>query len=555
MAKCNIDAIAGAEIMSRFSGYLTQNEEEQLEQKFTGLCFYDTFGRKNYRDCFCTRCKHGFGLWKSVGPNFFKLHHNDYGVCPECGEDVKLKSLGRVKNFSNLNETIQAVFIRVDKEGNLLISAGRATRKISGWNDLSPNIDWTEKCRYYLSPGRLIGWQRGISYYFNQLMGVQPWQQKKTICKPFQNNTYYNYSDTYWLFGTEKLADSNFRYCQLEEWYHAETKNWLCEQDTQVRMCVEYLAEYALHPQMEMAVKIGLTDVVTDLCNGKKNHADLNWKADKPWDFLRLSKADAKVFLACPSLELLHWIHQEQKAWDGMKVPDMIQLWNSVGGQQAKKLAACALRCGVSAQRALHYLESWQGGTKAQKAELWYDYLGMAQNLGYDLSRLDVLMPKDLRARHDAAAQTLRLEEDEKAAKAYAKRLKMLRDKYAFELDGLRIVVPESTRQIVEEGKTLKHCVGGYASRHIDGKTVILFLRHSRRPERSFVTIEMCGTDNNDIRQIHGYRNEFYSDRAVRPEKRFEAFLSIWQKWLQAGSKRDKDGKPVLPKKRKTEVA
>lgn len=555
MAKCNIDAIAGAEIMSRFSGYLTLEEEEQVERKFTGLCFYETFGRKNYRDCFCTRCKHSFDLWKAEDPGFFKSHHNDTVDCPSCGEEVQLKCLGRIKNFSNLMETIPAAFIRVDKKGDLLIPAGFATRKILGWNDLDPEITWRETCRYYLSPGKVMGWKRGIDYYFDMIVGVRPWKQMKNICKPFQNNAYYGYTDTYWLFGTENLEYSNFRYCQIEEWYHTETAEWLCEQDTKVRQCIEYLAEYALHPQMEMAVKLGLTGAVTNLCDGKKNYADLNWKANKPWDFLRLSKPDAKVFLSCPSLELLRWIHQEQKAGAGMIVSDMVHLWASMGGHQARKLASCAIRCGVSARRAMHYIAGWPGGTKNQGAELWYDYLDMAEKLGYDLSRADVLMPKNLQERHDAAARAIRFEEDEKAAKAYTIRLKMLRNRYEFELDGLRIVVPEGVRQIVAEGATLHHCVGGYADRHVKGETVILFLRRSRRPERSYVTIEMCGPNDTDIRQIHGYCNDIYAGNVVEPKKKFEAFLTVWQAWLRAGSKRDSKGRPVLPEDRKVGAA
>ena len=159
-------------------------------------------------------------------------------------------------------------------------------------------------------------------------------------------------------------------------------------------------------------------------------------------------------------------------------------------------------------------------------------------------------MPKDLRARHDTAAQTLQTEADDKAAKAYAKRLKMLREKYEFELDGLRVVVPETARQIVEEGKILQHCVGGYAARHIQGKTTILFLRRSRRPERSYITIEMCGTGQTDIMQIHGYKNEVYRG-SVSPRKRYGHFLAVWQSWLKAGSKRDRQGRPVLPQETK----
>lgn len=552
MAKCNVDAIAGAALMSRFQTYLTGEEEDQVKRKFTGLCFYETFGRKDYRECFCTKCEQTFSVNKADDKGFFREHHNDWTDCPSCGEEIQLKSLGRIRNFSNLRETIPAVFLRVDGEGALLISAGLATREISGWNELTPWVEWTEKARYYLAPGKVMGWKRSIDYYFGMIMGPQPWTMMKNICKPFACNPVRGFDDTYWLIGTEKLLDSNFRYCQIEEWYYAETQNWLCEQDNRVRLCVEYLAEYALYPQMEMAVKLGLTSAVTDLCEGRKNHRDLNWRADKPWDFLRLSKPDAKAFLTAPSLTLLHWIHEEQRAGAGLLVRDMIWLWSSFGGAQAKKLASCALRCKVSHQKAERYLLSVPGPiSQNQAAELWYDYLDMARKLGYDLSREDVLMPKDLRARHDAAAQTIQAEEDEKAAKAYAKRLVELRKKYEFELDGLRIVVPENAGQIVEEGKVLKHCVGGYAGWHIKGKTTILFLRRSRRPERSYITIEMDGTY---IMQIHGYRNECYRG-GISPRDRYEHFLSVWQGWLKAGSKRDRQGRPALPQEQKGDVA
>ena len=551
MAKCNVDAIAGAELLSRFSSFLTVEEEDQVKQKFAGLCFYETFGRRDYRECFCTNCEQPFTVEKYKDRDFFKEHHNDWTSCPICGEEVQLKSLGRIKKFSSLRETVPAVFLRADKEGALLISAGLATRQISGWNDLSPYVEWTEKARYYLAPGRAIGWKRSIDYYFGMMMGPQPWVQMKSICKPFQSNPYRCISDHYWLFGLEALERSKFRYCQIQEWYQEEAGSWLSESDSKVRLCVEYLAEYALHPQMEMAVKLGLTSAVTDLCEGRKNHRDLNWRADKPWDLLRLNKTDAKGFLRQPSLPLLQWIHREQKACPGIAARDMIQIWAAAGSAaQAEKLASCALRCQVSAQQALHYLERWQGGTVAQGAELWYDYLDMAGKLGYDLGRPDVRMPKDLRARHDTAAQTLQTEADDKAAKAYAKRLKMLREKYEFELDGLRVVVPETARQIVEEGKILQHCVGGYAARHIQGKTTILFLRRSRRPERSYITIEMCGTGQTDIMQVHGYKNEGYRG-SVSPRKRYEHFLSVWQSWLKAGSRRDRQGRPVLPQETK----
>ena len=166
MAKCNVDAIAGAELLSRFSSFLTVEEEDQVKGKFTGLCFYETFGRRDYRECCCTKCEQTFSVEKGDNREFFKEHHNDWTLCPSCGEEVQLKSLGRIKKFSNLRETVPAVFLRADKEGALLISAGLATRKISGWNDLAPWVEWTEKAQDFgfvqlegLGGGQVVGGQ------------------------------------------------------------------------------------------------------------------------------------------------------------------------------------------------------------------------------------------------------------------------------------------------------------------------------------------------------------------------------------------------------------
>ena len=107
------------------------------------------------------------------------------------------------------------------------------------------------------------------------------------------------------------------------------------------------------------------------------------------------------------------------------------------------------------------------------------------------------------------------------------------------------------------EGKTLKHCVGGYAARHFNDKVTILFLRHKRKPDTPFVTIEIIPrqkmTEKVSIRQIHGYQNEGYLRRMAedqkyrhRPEYKFKWFIDMWRAWVTAGSKRDKNGNPIL---------
>ena len=79
------------------------------------------------------------------------------------------------------------------------------------------------------------------------------------------------------------------------------------------------------------------------------------------------------------------------------------------------------------------------------------------------------------------------------------------------------------------------------------GATTILFLRKTRTPGRSFLTLEMDKKDGKTIiRQIHGYQNEHYRP-AVKPEQRFAWFLGPWLEWVNAGSERDRNGNPILP--------
>lgn len=60
--------------------------------------------------------------------------------------------------------------------------------------------------------------------------------------------------------------------------------------------------------------------------------------------------------------------------------------------------------------------------------------------------------------------------------------------------------------------------------------------------------------NGNKVVQVHGYRNELEgcADNPDRESARklYAPVLDPWLKWLKAGSKRDEDGRPKLPKKR-----
>lgn len=96
------------------------------------------------------------------------------------------------------------------------------------------------------------------------------------------------------------------------------------------------------------------------------------------------------------------------------------------------------------------------------------------------------------------------------------------------------IIIPESPEELVREGETLKHCVGGYASKHCSGE-MIFFVRHARRPERSWFTLNenVNGSAVHRI-QLHGYGNEYAHGKRLKIPKTVIEFVEQWEKTVLA---------------------
>lgn len=90
------------------------------------------------------------------------------------------------------------------------------------------------------------------------------------------------------------------------------------------------------------------------------------------------------------------------------------------------------------------------------------------------------------------------------------KALELLRENYEYIGDSFRIVVPMTEAEITNEGQMLHHCVGEYATRHLERETTILFLRANKTPDRSYYTIEVGSiNDSPYVVQIHGFGNKW----------------------------------------------
>lgn len=529
--------------------WLTDEEEETIRGLMPQYLFYDNIGDKKV---FCTACQERF----SVSPKQ-RGKHGSNGICPRCGSKATWAVVGRYSyQMSTLCSWIKTAIAYPAEAGGIYIIAGEASQRFS-WGNLAGEIDWTPWKIYYFRRGTVMMASlrriHNCAYPFDTEIYII---YEERVKDPFAPNMMgcCDYAGDYNIIGlAEALEASDFKYCQIMPFYEQQYGACLGELDT-ARWMVKYLAWYALHPSIEMAVKFGLREAVEDLIvSGAENKRLLNWDANTPAGFLRMDKQEAKQYLAAglDFGELKLW-RTYFKALSPKAFADIVI---TVGKGNIQRLADCAKTAGVTVPKAAKYIaaRSASVGDAGHQCGLWKDYLSMAAKLGYDLSDITVAMPKDLAARHDAAAETLEYQENAEKAKKYKARYKKLQKRYAFELGGLRVVIPKTEQEIINEGKTLHHCVGGYAARHMDGKTTILFLRKERTPGRSFLTIELYDDARGKmhIRQIHGYRNEGYGAKVSMRDK-YAWFLDPWLEWVNAGSKRDKAGKPVMENKEAT---
>lgn len=329
---------------------------------------------------------------------------------------------------------------------------------------------------------------------------------------------------------------------------------------------IQYLTAASIYPkQIEMLMKSGFEEIVRDLIyRRRKNSRTFNWKETNYLKAFGLSRQELKAFQESEA----DWrLIAEYKMLRHKKLttsfPELKE-FDEVFGRRWKTgeaLRSCR-KWKVKPMKLYRYLSKYTGGCPGGIRDVigvwehWKDYTDMAADLEWDMKEETVLLPADLYGKHDQAAKEKALkdrrvlaEQLEQERKAAHERIQEREEKYNFEMEGYFIQVAECAGDIIQEGKTLQHCVGGYAERHMAGVTTILFLRRKEEPHASLYTIEMNG---NTLRQIHGFQNE--RGGAKDPRKTMAWMLDPWLKWLKAGSKRNKDGSPKLPKNRKKET-
>lgn len=305
-----------------------------------------------------------------------------------------------------------------------------------------------------------------------------------------------------------------------------------------------YLQKYVQWPQIEMFSKMGLHKIARAMISGYSGIV-LNQNATNPEDFLRIRKERIQNLIAVEGntgylkiwqIERRKNLHLSEKetiflAESSMNESDIVEVlkYTTVTKfmHKIEKYAGIDMPDSFIEQQ----LCGHAAGVLRVTCSLYIDYLHMRIQRGYDLTNQIYLFPRDLQAAHDRMVLETNQEKIEKRNREVSekypnirKNYRKLRNRYFFEDEVYLIRPARSAEEIVTEGRTLHHCVGGdnYLDKHDTGESTILFLRLKKQPESPYITVEIR---RNTILQWYGIRDTKPDQIAI--EKWLKKYIGV----------------------------
>jgi hypothetical protein len=322
---------------------------------------------------------------------------------------------------------------------------------------------------------------------------------------------------------SDTLAGTPWQYSQLERFYSI---------DREPMEIIPYLSAYNRYPAVEYLVKLGLTQLASQLIYKGKLSIIQRGSGKNLREVLGVAAEDLpmlqEINVTANQLE----VYRELKK-QGIRADEQFLAWYHQIGLNFMDNVLIPLRYSTQA-KLMHYVNEQferfknlknQTGMRRYEApnrilSEYKDYIEMGKRLKYDFTDSFVLFPRNLHEVHDAVSKLIVDKNNEKMNNQIKRAYKVLLEKYRFTKDGLTLIPPKSAKEIVNEGHTLHHCVYSYVERVANGSCVILFIRKADKIDEPFYTVELR---DGKISQTRGQGNG-----SATPE--VQKFLDQWQR-------------------------
>lgn len=449
-----------------------------------------------------------------------RFMQSEFVTCPNCGQKVYALLEGSDRFRVDYVENIVTLQKGTDGETLFARQWHLLRDPTAKWKNIPAQLE--EVARYAIRGNHAAKWQREAkeNYYMNTVRyKLTDWMRVSSVHALYDGSCFI-YIPENWR---QLFAGTSLQYCDIEDY----ARN--AKQTRSDRYTVRLLVDWARYPVLEKFWKAGYTGLVHEKLRGfwARHRYAINWNRDSIRDAIKFPKRLLKLY---PPAE-----------WTMDRVQEVTEAWKLV---QEGKLREAEIKIWIYSTIKKEFLEDAWGHASVQKivayaAKQKYishyrDYLKDCVRLRWNLDDQAILFPPDLEAAHARTIEQVKYEETKENEELFQKtRAKGLWMEY--EKDGLLIRWPTSGNEIINEGKVLHHCVGGYVKRAAEGKTTILLIRKVDAPEVPYYTLEWL---EGRVQQCRTTRNLCYTSNP-----QVKKFVDGWLEYLQTAKGKKKKEK------------
>lgn len=465
--------------------------------------------RKNDKQFgFCTHCKNEF-------EPVYRLKHKTKTMCPNCNSKCKVQAAG----YSRKYMVDEAYFVfyeksKINKEA--VIARGFTVCMDFSGDYKSAKPKFNIEARYLFEMGNPVF----IKTYYSWPDRPVNYELRKSVFSLYKKAGYFgvpvelNQRVSIQSI-KEAVKGTQFQYSEWHQFSEAVLEDY-----------VSYFALYAKHPQIEYLMKLGFKEFVQRKLFNETTYRTINWNGKTIDKVLRVNKQDAKEIISYKGYvaPFTLAVYQIGKA-DGSNIT-MEEAAEMESNFLAYEFADIKRMLQITTLRRLfNYLKrqmiKMNSGAEAEIQEtdpmgaiqdvydqraifiMLKDYQSGCRELGLQIGDDIPAFPGNLTRAHDNIYKQISYKKNKELDNEIKKRLEKLK-KYKFETEHYFIRPLESSYEVIQEGKELKHCVGGYAKRYAKGETDLFAIRSKAEPNTPYCTLEM---KDGEIRQYYGYRN------------------------------------------------
>lgn len=441
----------------------------------------------------CTRCGKSFPASKG-------MTHNNRMKCPKCGRAAQMKSAGRGRK--NLSDQFRVLILT--RKGNTVWACS--------WEIL---LDYSEFGRpsiyrfladvYTLNAKEQHHYQQQYDWWDN----TYHWSEKKSI--------HYTHAPG-GSMGSYKIPPLETVYIykkNLKAVFLRSDMKYLWDESILLKdayQLIEYMAEGMSWPYVEMLWKAGFHKIVEERTD--RNYTGprraINCRGKTLPKILRLNMGEIRRIREYdPSLKQL-MVYQQLTHSERMTVPwpiviKMEKMWHY--SESVKKY--------TSPLKLVRYIDTHN----CRSANLWLDYIESAEKIGMDITRKDVLFPKDFETAHDDATMAVEIISN----KEKERKIKEHSPDISYEAGDLIIKVADTQESLTKESSILNHCVRTYGDKLADGRCYIFFIRRKDAPDTPYYTLET--KPNGEFVQCRGARNCSMTPEVMEFKNEFIKYL------------------------------